>query len=202
MKSKVKTKVTKPAHVIPQKTLTNEISALDITEKEKIFLLNYFVHLNGARAAREAGFTEKWARTTAYGLLQKPTIKKFCAKYFKQIDPQIEEFVSRLAMQARGDIGDIYEVEEDGKKPIQLNFSLEKAYERGILGNVKSIKPTKYGTSVEMYDSQKAIELIAKLKSWINDTPPDLGATAYQQMLAHIQELKNNGSIQQRRKRK
>jgi phage terminase small subunit len=62
--------------------------AAQLTEKQRRFCERYCVVWNAARAAREAGYSEKAARETGYELLTKPHIKA----YIQQIKDNAAEF--------------------------------------------------------------------------------------------------------------
>ncbi len=49
---------------------------LKLTEKESKFIELYLKYLTGARAAREAGYSAKTARSIAYEMLRKPRIRE------------------------------------------------------------------------------------------------------------------------------
>ena len=46
-----------------------------MNKRQEIFIQEYLVDMNGAAAARRAGFSPKHARSTASRLLQKPDVK-------------------------------------------------------------------------------------------------------------------------------
>lgn len=60
-----------------EKKYTLEELREKLTEKERIFCHQWIIDWNGARAAREAGYSEKTCAETAYENLRKPHIKQY-----------------------------------------------------------------------------------------------------------------------------
>lgn len=63
------------AEEIKQKTI-EELRA-ELTEKERLFCHQYIIDWNGARSARDAGYSEDTAKQIAYENLTKPYLKQY-----------------------------------------------------------------------------------------------------------------------------
>ena len=123
-----------------------------LTNKQRAFIETYLTCWNGAEAARKAGYAHP--RNSASENLAKPYIREYIRKRLSALTMSADEVLSRLADQARGDIGDLI-----GKGGV---IDLEKAKEEGKTHLLKSIAWTKQGIRIEMQSQQHALELIGK----------------------------------------
>ena len=93
-----------------------------LKDQHIVFALDYLKHFNGARAARNAGYSEKHADRQAYILLRRADIQEFLANKRKQItdqaDVELLDIIRHLKAMAFFDIRDV--LHESGKiKPIE-----------------------------------------------------------------------------------
>lgn len=123
-----------------------------LTNKQKKFVETYLTCWNGAEAARQAGYAHP--RQSAWETLSNPYIKEYIRQRLTGAAMSADEVLSRLADQARGDIGDFI-----GKGGV---IDLDDAKEKGITHRLKSLSWTKQGIRIEMYSQQHALELIGK----------------------------------------
>jgi phage terminase small subunit len=123
-----------------------------LTNKQRAFVEAYLTCWNGAEAARQAGYALPYV--SAHENLSKPYIQEYISKRLAGAAMSADEVLSRLADQARGDIGDFI-----GKGGV---IDLESAREQGITHLLKSISWTKQGLRIEMQSPQHALELIGK----------------------------------------
>lgn len=72
-----------------------------------------------------------------------------------------DEVLSRLADHARGDIEDFILLDL-GEGRTSWTIDLIKAKKRGKLHLVRRLRPTRYGVDIELYDAQRALELLGK----------------------------------------
>ena len=70
---------TKKENKRPKKSAEKPAKKKRLTAREKLFVELYSIYLNGARAARESGYTERSARQTAVLLLSKSYIQDYLA---------------------------------------------------------------------------------------------------------------------------
>lgn len=141
-----------------------------LTTKEKVFCLEYVQHWNGTRAAIQAGYSKKTARSVAHENLTKPYIKAEIQRVLSQKAMMAEEVLARLAAEASANMAELVEfydvpiLDKDGKHigDKQSVRMKPEAFEKyGYL--IKSINPTVSGDlKFELYDAQKAKELIGK----------------------------------------
>ncbi len=161
------------------------------TSKEKSFVQNYLLCFNGAKAARDAGYSQKNARQSAHENLTKPYIRAEVDRRFGELHMSSTEVLARLADQARGSLRPFTNVNADGS--IYFDFSGPEAAEQLQLLRKVTTKRTRrvvgrgedaeewedeYVT-VELHDQVKALELIGKaLKLFVErqeHTGPDGG---------------------------
>lgn len=77
-----------------------------LTDKQKAFVYGYLSCWNATKAAREAGYSEKYLHTNANKILQNTTVQAEIRARLEQYAMGAQEVLVRLAHQARGDIGD------------------------------------------------------------------------------------------------
>lgn len=80
-----------------------------LNDKQKAFVYNYLKHKNGARAAREAGYSEKTARTIADQLLTKLDVRL-------EIEKGLERLADRANITAERNVRRIAEIAYHSKK--------------------------------------------------------------------------------------
>lgn len=130
-----------------------------LTHKRQVFLEGYLQCWNATEAARLAGYANPGSQGSR--LLKNVEIQQAIQDRFKKFQLESDEVLYRLALQARGSIHNFLKIEENS-----FSFDLKKAEEAHSLGLVKKISktPLEYGTriDIELYDSQKALELVGK----------------------------------------
>lgn len=134
------------------------------TAREQRFINEYMNCLNGADAARRAGYAENSARQTAHKLLTKADIKAEIQKRMEDVMSS-QEVLYRIADIATGDLSQFFDV--TGPVPI-LNF--EKAEKAGQLHLLKKLTVAEGKITFELYDKQRALETFAKHHGLLADT--------------------------------
>lgn len=76
----------------------------DLTAKRQRFVELYPIYLNGAKAAREAGFAEATANREAHRLLSDADIKKAIEERLEKLSMSKDEVLARLTRMARGSL--------------------------------------------------------------------------------------------------
>src|SRR5688572_3294631 len=100
----------------------------DLTDKRQAFVEHYVACLNGAEAARRAGFAASGARQEAHRLLTNADIRAAIdVKLAGSVMPP-NEILARLTEQARGSVADFFTVRGRG-----LTLDLKKAADAGVL---------------------------------------------------------------------
>jgi hypothetical protein len=151
--------------------------ALDkLTAKQRTFVEHYLACLNATEAARRADYTHP--NKQGPRLLVNVGIQVAVSAGMALHAMPPSEVLHRLAAMGRGsayDIVTIYEsplhditgqpiLDKEGQPIVRAfpSLDLEKAHERGVLHLVKKVTYTAHGPSVELYDAQAALALLAK----------------------------------------
>jgi phage terminase small subunit len=96
-----------------------------LTERQKTFVAEYLVDLNGRQAAIRAGYSPRSATQTASYNLARPVIAEAVAeeqaKRLAVIDMRAEEVLSELAAIARANFLDYMRIDEAGEPIIDLS---------------------------------------------------------------------------------
>lgn len=152
----------------------DEENIKELTPKQRIFVERYCVHFNGARACREAGYSEESARFTASENLTKPNISEAINERLRQLSMSAEEATKRLTDMGRGSIESFIQIDENGRTIIDLS----KDEARENLGLIKKLKQTKKEFSdgavieivneIELHDSKDALLNILKMQGKFN----------------------------------
>jgi phage terminase small subunit len=129
----------------------------NLTDKQQAFINEYLKCFNATKAAIEAGYSEKSARSIGAENLTKPDIADEIAVRIADAKMSADETLLSLAEIARGDMSDFFTVY--GKVPV-LDF--EKAQKNGKLGLIKKLSLKEGEISFELYDKQSALNTFAK----------------------------------------
>ena len=158
---------------------------IQLTNKQRIFIERYCIHFNGAKACREAGYSEETAKEIACENLTKPHIKNAINERLKELSMSAEEATKRLADIGRGSIESFLDIDENGRTIVDLS----KDEARENLGLIKKIKQVKREFSdgaiieitneIELHDSKDAILNILKMQGKFN----------------HKQEIEHSGEL-------
>ena len=136
-----------------------------MTNRQRIFIIEYLKTWNATEAARRAGYTGK-PDVVGPRLLGNVGIKAEIEKELAARAMQPSEILERLSLQARGDLGTfistISEQTEDG--PLTLTaVDWEKVKVAGLTRLVRKFKMNRRGDmEVELYDAKAAMELFGK----------------------------------------
>lgn len=129
----------------------------ELTDKQQAFVDHYVACLNGAKAARLAGYAESGARVEAHRLLTNANIRAAIDARLADAAMPASEVLARLTDQARSSMGEFVGVRGRG-----LGLDLKAARERGVLHLVKKYSKTKQGETIELYDAQSALVQLGK----------------------------------------
>lgn len=124
----------------------------DLTDKQRLFVEHYVVCLNGAEAARRAGYAAGSARQIASENLSKPDIRAAIDAKLAESAMQPAEILARLTDHARGSMGDFLVAHGRG-----VRLDLKRAADAGQLHLIKKYTKTKGGYSIELYDAHAAL---------------------------------------------
>lgn len=109
-----------------------------LTDQQALFVDEYLLDLNGAGAARRAGYAEHNARQQAHYLLTKPYIREAIEKRLAGLAMGKEEVLRRLAEQARGSLDPF--IVEDISRPGRVRLDLSTDDAKLAIGTVKKVK--------------------------------------------------------------
>jgi phage terminase small subunit len=141
-----------------------------LTPKQSLFCKEYLVDLNGAGAARRAGYAVKHADHMALNLIQKPQVKAEIGRLMEQrakaVNMDAQALLGRLIDEANADVADLYE--DDGTlKPVRKWPAIwRKGLVAGIEFETMRAKddeaPAVTITKVKLSDRVRRLELIGK----------------------------------------
>jgi PBSX family phage terminase large subunit len=138
----------------------SDVKLPKLTKQKKVFVAEYLQCFNGAEAARRAGYSERTARYVARNLLNTPNVKAEVEDYLSKIQMSADEALVKLTQHARANIADF--IDNDGA------IDWAKVKESGYI--VKSIVPGKWGTRLEIVDSQYALDKILRVHGKYKET--------------------------------
>jgi phage terminase small subunit len=140
-----------------------------LTPKQQAFVSAYILHrFNATRAAIAAGYSEKSAYSIGSENLKKPEIRAAIDAYFVEGTMSAREVLFHLTLQARGDIGDIWDEVKGGvdwaKARAENKTGLIKRVKRKTTRIVHREDPDEdvIEEEVEFHDPQKALHLLGK----------------------------------------
>lgn len=140
------------------------MAAIDqLSEAHKRFVRLYAQSLNKVKAYMEVYPNSSYnaANVSSYDLLKLPQIKAAIEEEFASVTMSKSEVLKRITAIAEIDVSDF--MSDSG----ELNIAKIKESGAGYL--IKSISDTKFGKRVDLYDSQKALETLAKIYGLFND---------------------------------
>lgn len=140
------------------------MSAKKLTMKRRVFIDAYMINgFNATQAALTAGYSENTAYSQGARLLKNVEIRNEIQRLMREHTMSAEEVLARLTEHGRGDMGDIYD-DATG------SLDWRKARMLGKTSLIKRFKQTTVTTDdtethtfeVELYDVQKALQLLGK----------------------------------------
>lgn len=145
-----------------------------ITARQRKFIDEYIKCLNGAEAARRAGYSPETARSIASENLTKPNIRAEIERIMKEKAMSRDEVIARWTEQARGNIASFLEIQDDGFA--HFDFSTDEA--KDALHLIKKVKTKRTRrvqgrgdaaeewedefVEVELIDPQRALDALSK----------------------------------------
>jgi len=138
-----------------------------LTVKQSAFIEQYLQNgFNATEAARNAGYKGNDATLAVVGYenLRKPKIRAVIDARLAEMRMTADEVIKQISDQAFADISDFIEINGGSYR-----LDLEKAQGLGKLHLVKSLVPTKEGIKLELYDKQKALDMLMRYYGKYND---------------------------------
>lgn len=132
------------------------------TPKQKRFIDEYLIDMNGTQAAIRAGYSQRTARHIAMELLAKPHIQALLQEKQRrlQIKTEItaERVLNEIAAIAFADSADYAQATDDLNVHIVPTKDLTETQRKAIA----SIKAGRNGVEVKTHDKIRALELLSK----------------------------------------
>ncbi len=127
---------------------------------------------NATDAARRAGYSD--AAREGHRLLRIPEIHQAIDAKMDEVALTTAEIQARLSEIALADVTALLKVGPDGEPATDsegnVQLDLARAFQAGSLGVVKRLSPGRNGGwSVELHDSLRALELLARCRGMLND---------------------------------
>lgn len=127
-----------------------------LSNKQRAFVEHYLTCWNATEAARQAGYSGKTASAIGWENLRKPEIQAAIQERLAEFQMGADEVLSRLTQQARGSFAPFVRTSAAGNL---IGFNLG---EDAPLHLIKKISHTEKGTTIELYDAQAALRLLAQ----------------------------------------
>ena len=174
------------------KNTINESKSIKLTDKQKKFVQEYLVDLNGTQACIRSGYSEKTARQIATDLLSKVHIQQALdeaqQKIIKKTKITQERVLEEYAKIAFSDLSE-YISFENGKATLKNINDIPK----NIRAVIAEIKETKDGLTFKLHSKTDALNSIAKhLGMFIERSQIDINS----QMTEDIEKALVNPEIQ------
>lgn len=132
-----------------------------LTPKQRRFVEEYCVDFNATQAAVRAGYSERTARAIGSENLAKPAIKAEIDAKLDELSMTAAEALKRLTDIARGSIGDVIELSDDGS----WRLDLQKAQRLGKLHLIHELSYDGNGLpKVKLYSAHEALRDIGKAR--------------------------------------
>lgn len=145
--------------------------ATKLTKKQRLFISEYQVDLNGTKAAIRAGYSPKRASEMAYQLLQIPTVRqaldRAMEERLRKIGVRADRVLTEIARVAFSDLRKLYN--EDGSLKLPLEWDDDEA---AAIAGVEVLEEFSgrgedrtlvgFTKKVRVFDKIKALELLSK----------------------------------------
>lgn len=140
-----------------------------LSNKERVFLLEYLHTWDVCKAALKAGYSARSAKVYGYQLLRKPRIAEALAKFTEHRIGTAAMNVDLLVEQAIGDMSDFFTIVEkrkrDGTRFDVAVLDLAKGIDLGkgrLIKKVKVNSRTGEPIELELYSATEAIQLLMR----------------------------------------
>jgi phage terminase small subunit len=165
------------------------MSSQKLTDLQKLFVEHYLIHWNAARAAREAGYSEKSAKIIGFQNLQKPHIRKYIEERLSEAAMSANEVLKRLSDMARGSLVPFINITKDGfvffdfshpdaKDYLHLIKKIKTKRKRLVSGRGKDAEVWEHEwVEVELYDAKDALVQLGRHHALFTDNIKSLDLT-------------------------
>ena len=149
-----------------------------LTQKQEQFCLNYIKMENAAEAARQAGYSLKWANYNTTHILEKPLVQARLKELRQKAEDDsvmtLLERKQRLSEIGRAKLTDFMEMGPDGSwvnvgPETEKSAAIQELHSRTEYD--KDSAKTTVHTSVKLHDPVRAIDLLNKIDNIYSDGP-------------------------------
>jgi len=148
---------------------------MGLTYKRRMFVANYLgaCEGNATEAARKAGYATPMQEGAR--LLTDPDVRALIDAQVAEAGLESDEILARLADQASSNAVDLIRcvvddvVEIGGEKVARQRIDPDEIERRGLGHLIKKITPNRYGYVIELYDAQRALELLGRFRGLFAD---------------------------------
>ena len=137
-----------------------------ISQKQMRFAREYVIDLDGARAAKAAGYSARNAEQRAAMLLTSPEVAQYIEKNIGGAEPSGKRVLKELARIAFSSAADytriVTRTDEKGKSYQKIEYIDTDDLSEDARAAIVSIKETKEGVRIELADKFRALELLGK----------------------------------------
>ena len=135
-----------------------------LTNKQRVFVEEYLRCWNATEAALKAGYSKRTAAVIGSENLKKPNIAAEIEQAVSERSMNADEVLVRLAEQARGEYAEY--IDEWGV------VDIKRMHEDGKGHLIKKVTLTRHSRTVEFYDAQAALFLLAKANGVVEQKEP------------------------------
>lgn len=183
-----------------------------LSNREKVFCMEYVTDWNGARAAIAAGYSKKTARNIASENLTKPNIRAEIDRILTAKAMQAGEVLARLTEQARASHAPFIRIDDDGflyfdfsdpeaKKNLHLIKKIKTKRKRLIYGKGEDAETWEgEWVEVELHDSQTALTQLGRHHGLFTDKHDIVVATLTPEQI--VEKVTNLLNLAKERKNK
>lgn len=168
----------------PKLAAKEDKMAPKLTAKEDKLVEMFLIYRCKAKAYLEAGYNPGGMRSYCYKVFGRPHVQAAIAERLKQNHMDTDFALAVLSDMAAGNMDFFVEVTPGGVPVVNVN----EAKKLNKMNLIKAIRPTKWGTAVELQDPVRAIEAYAKIAKWVGPEQGDGGASGASNQNA-MQEL-------------
>ena len=147
-----------------------------LTAKEEMFCLEYVTHFNGAKAARDAGYSEESAKEIASQNLTKLHIRNKISKLLEKRIGSLELTAERVGEEyaaiAYARLCDVGQWDEEGNLILAPSCLIPDAIQPAIQSIKKIVTAEGERLEIKMHSKEKALEMIAKHAKFFEEPAP------------------------------
>ena len=156
----------------------------DLSAKQRRFIEEYLVDMNGTQAAIRAGYSPRSARVAASRLLMKDNIANALAERRAKISSKLEvtakRVIAELAALGFANIADFYRENEDGTLAVDTDALLDPARAAAITQvDVQTAADGAQSIKIKLADKKAALVELGKHLGLFNERPEPLPAAEH-----------------------